>query len=231
MLVEILMASRADVFLNNNIYHIFNKTLDKKTIFNEPPISEYFLKLICYYRSNKARIRYSFYKRLPDDLKILMNKELSLEKNFRIEILAYCLMPNHFHLLIRQKEDDGIVKTVSNTLNALTRYYNLLNNRKGPVFLPQFRSRVVLTREQLLHVSRYIHLNPYSSGIVKTTDQLENYELSSFKEYVLKKARVCNTRAVLEQMNNNKESYKTFVLRNAEYQKMLEHCKYAEKWY
>lgn len=72
------------------------------------------------------------------------------------------------------------------TINALTRFYNIGKKRKGPLFFPQFRSRQILTQEQLIHVSRYLHLNPYSAGLVKTLSQLETYQPSSLHQYLHK---------------------------------------------
>src|SRR3989338_11621833 len=114
-------------------------------------------------------------------------------------------MPNHFHLLLKQKKEDGITRFMSDTVNSLTRFFNILHERKGPVFLPQFRSRQIHTREQLIHISRYQHLNPYSSRIVNTKEELLNYPFSSFNEYSEKKfTNLCNTEIILKEFNYKK---------------------------
>lgn len=223
------MPSRRDIFVNGGIYHIYNKSIDNRLIFTDR-ITDYFFELLKYYRSIKADLRYSRFVDLPESIKQFRLKEIYSVKYFRIEILAYCLMPNHFHLLIKQKLDNGLIRFMSNILNSYTRYFNTLEERKGPIFLPQFRSRAITSREQLIHISRYMHLNPYTSGIVDTIDDIENYVYSSFKDYVndLDDSLV-NTDIILSEFNGSKEKYQKFVLSNAEYQKTLEYCKYTEK--
>lgn len=225
------MASRADRFFNGGVFHVFNKTVDRRIIFNKPHISNYFLSILLYYRSIKANIKYSRSKHLPSYLKEPKLIELKIKKYFKVDILAYCLMPNHFHLLIKQKADNGLVRYVSDVTNSVTRYYNISHERKGPLFLPQFKSKRILTREQLLHVSRYIHLNPYSSGLLRDINLLDTYPLSSFNEYIhLDTEGICNKDAILNQYSGKKDTYKEFVYQNAEYQKTLEYIKYHEKW-
>ena len=76
-----------------------------------------------------------------------------------MEIICYCLMPNHLHLLLRQLMDGGISKFMSNFANSYTRYFNTKSKRKGPVFEGKFKAKRIETDEQLLHLSRHIHLN------------------------------------------------------------------------
>jgi len=151
---------------------------------------------------------------------------------FYINIIVYCLMPNHFHLLIRQKIDEGIIRTVATTLDSITRYYNIKKQRKGPIFLTPFRSRRILSREDFLHVSRYIHLNPYSAGLIAEIEHLTKYRFNSFRNYVLsmKKDIIDRPDLILKKFGGNSEKYKQFVLDHADYQKSLERIKYTKKW-
>lgn len=222
------MPSRKDIFLNGKIYHIFNKTIDKRTVFSSKTLASLFINTLQYYRSSHSVIRYSHFKELPPRLKHLHSQKIYTPLSFRIEILSYCLMPNHFHLLVKQRLDDGIIKTVGTVLNSITRYFNVLHERKGPVFLPQFRSKRIITGEQLIHVSRYIHLNPYTSGVVKTVSELQTYPFSSLKEYQDKEI-LCNTRYVLDHFKGSKDLYIRFVLSNKKYQKTLESIKHRDK--
>lgn len=122
---------------------------------------------------------------------------------------------------------------MADVLNSFTRYFNIKNERKGPLFLPQFKSKVIRSEEQMIHVSRYIHLNPYSNGLITNINQLEKYYFSSFKEYLRDKKRLetnlCNTDLILS-IFHKKERYKQFVLGNAKYQKTLEYIKHVQKW-
>ena len=204
------MPSRRDVFLNGKIYHVFDKTIDHRNIFADPKLGRLFLDLFRYYRSNKAIVRYSHFLRMPGDLHREVEKQIKIRKYFKIEILNYNLMPNHFHLVLKQMREKGIVRFVSDCLNSLTRFYNILNERKGPIFLPQFRSRQIITEEQFKHLMRYVDLNPYSSQIIKNLANLEKNEFSSFKEYLHpSKNDLCDTSEFLKLFNlrNNKINY------------------------
>ncbi|MBI4004801.1 transposase [Candidatus Roizmanbacteria bacterium] len=183
------MPLRPEPFINGGIYHVFNKTIDKRQTFTIDCYSVFFLEILEYYRSIKSVVSHSRLKLLSPEENLKIFREIAYKKYFRIEILAYCLMPNHFHLLIKQFVTDGIPRFVSNVVNSFTRYYNLQHERKGPVFLPNFKSVKIESDEQLMHVSRYIHLNPYSSGLVRDRDKLPNYQWSSFPEYLSQERR------------------------------------------
>ena len=101
-----------------------------------------------------------------------------------VSIISFCLMPNHFHFLLRQNIDNGISKFIGLFENSFTRYFNTRHERVGPLFLDQFKSIRMETDEQLMHVSRYIHLNPYTSYVVKDVDSLIKYPYSSLPEFL-----------------------------------------------
>ena len=220
------MPTRRDIFVNGGIYHIFSKTIDRKLVFEDNNLCDEFLGSIDYYKKRES-LRYSKHKENIKNSLILKK----IRKSKRIEILSYCLMPNHYHLMIKQLINKGIIRFMADTLNSFTRYYNSKNKRKGSVFLTPFRSRQIVTDEQFIHTSRYIHLNPYSAGIVNTYEDLINYPYSSFKEYIEKKEDgICNTEEILKMFGGNRDKYKEFVLNNAEHQRTLEYIKYAKDW-
>lgn len=120
---------------------------------------------------------------------------------------------------------------MADILNSFTRYYNSRSKRKGSVFLTPFRSRKVVSDEQFIHTSRYIHLNPYSAGLASSFDELINYPYSSLKEYINKnEEKICSTKDILAMFGGDRKRYKEFVLNNAEYQRTLEYVKYAKDW-
>lgn len=225
------MPSRRDIFTNGNTYHIFNKTLDHKKVFTLPSNTDRFFELLKYYRSAKASLRYSRFRRLPDKLKKRQEEQITFRKYFKIEFLAYNFMPNHFHLLVKQLTDGGLVRSVTDILNAFTRYFNLKEKRLGSLFLTQFKSKIMMSREQFIHTGRYIHINQYSSGIINSLEELIDYPYSSLKEYLKPDSNnICNTELMLAEFNNNREKYKEFVLNHIDYQKNLELIKHALKW-
>lgn len=139
-----------------------------------------------------------------------------------IEILAFCLMPNHFHLLLKQIKEGGITEFVSKVTNSYTKYFNTKYTRVGPLFQGEFKSVIVEDDEQLLHLSRYIHLNPLVLYLVKNLDQ---YEWSSYREYVSGKKGICTKEEVLGFFKTPKE-YEQFILDQADYAKQLELIKH-----
>ena len=128
-------------------------------------------------------------------------------------------MPNHFHFLLRQTEDGGISKFLSNLQNSYTKFFNLSHERDGSLFLDQFKAIRIETDEQLTHVSRYIHLNPHTGYVVKTLEELEIYPWSSFSDYLQRKSLVVDVDFILNFLG--KQSYKKFVFDQADYQRKL----------
>src|SRR4030043_846976 len=101
------MAKREEPFITGHYYHIFNKLIEGKTIFKDKRYSALLLNLFCYYRSDKAKISFSKYNNYPEDIKTEIQKELNNKKYHIVEILAYCIMPSHYHLILKQKMDNG----------------------------------------------------------------------------------------------------------------------------
>lgn len=135
-------------------------------------------------------------------------------------------MPNHFHLLLKQKVDNGISKFVANFSNSYTRYLNTKTRRIGPIFQGKFQAIRIETEEHLQHVCRYIHLNPYTSYLVKDLNDLENYPYSSFPEYLGKtKKDFCQKEDILYHFKSPKK-YREFVFNQADYQRSSNRIKH-----
>jgi putative transposase len=148
------------------------------------------------------------------------------ENNYLVDIISYCYMPNHWHLLLKQNIDRGITIYINRLSNSYARYFNTKYGRKGPIFQGRFKSVVIENDKQLLHTSRYIHLNPYSSNVISSINELENYQFSSFQEYTsMVGSRICEKEIIL---NNFKKinSYKNFVFDHAGYQRKIEKYKH-----
>lgn len=144
---------------------------------------------------------------------------LSTEK--LVDIICYCLMPNHFHLLLKQVAENGISKFISQISNSYTKFFNTKNKRIGPLLQGAFKAVLIENDEQLLHVSRYIHLNPVVSGIVNT---LEKYPWSSYQEYKIGSI-FCKTEEILS-FFKTKTEYLEFLNDQIEYGKSLEFIKH-----
>ncbi len=134
-------------------------------------------------------------------------------------------MPNHFHLLIKQIKDNGILNSLSAFSNSYSKYFNLKHEQEGPVFQGRFQAVRIITNEQFLHVNRYIHLNPYTSSLIKSTKELLNYPYSSLKEYLNPNQKnICETATILDEFKSSL-NYQNFILDNADYQKQLHQIK------
>ncbi len=97
------------------------------------------------------------------------------------KILGYCIMPDHYHLLIKVLVENSVSQFISNIQNSYTRYFNNKYNRKGPLWQSRFRCVQIKNNNQLLHVLRYIHLNPTTNNL---TSKPEEWAFSSYSEYI-----------------------------------------------
>lgn len=183
-------------------------------IFNNSYDYNRFMKTTLYYLIDGPKPRFSIFSPTTQ----LLNAEKRI-----VEIVCYCLMPNHFHFLLQQKRDAGITEFASKLTNSYTKYFNIKNRRVGPLFQGEFKSVYIETNEQLLHLSRYIHLNPLVDYVTK---YLENYKWSSYIEYINSSINgACQKDIILNQFKSRND-YKQFVLDWEEYGKKLEVIKH-----
>lgn len=209
------MPYRIVPLITGEIYHIFNRGVEKRDIFTEKREYKRFLETAFYYQRADIKIRFSQAQAEID--------EIDSQNEKLIEIFVYCLMPNHFHFLLRQLQDGGTSTFIRKLLNSYTRYFNIKHKRIGPLFQGQFKAIRIETDEQLVHVSRYIHLNPIVDYLVK---DLRQYEWSSYPEYTgLSKNSFCDKEEILSFFKSTK-NYESFVLDHMDYAKRLEEIKH-----
>ena len=205
------MPRRKQPFVNDMFYHIYNRGVEKRTIFLDKHDYNRFLKILYYYQFGSPKPSFSQFKRFKHSL---------LEENSQlIEFNCYALMPNHFHFCVRQLTNNGIHDSLRKTFDSYTRYFNKKYKRVGPLFQGQFQSKMITSEEQLLHLSRYIHLNPCSAEFVSNP---EDYKYSSYKEFINypESSGLCNPKPLLL-FFKDPESYKKFVDDNKDYAKTL----------
>ena len=226
------MPGRETPLVIGEIYHIVNRGTASQTIFSSQRHYQRALEIMLYYQNQKPPLRYSYFSALSPSVKVEKLAQLKNTKEFLVEILAYCLMPNHFHFLLKQLVDNGISNYLSKFSNSYTRYFNTKHNRVGPLLQGKFKSIQVENENQLLHLSRYIHLNPFSSGIVKSLSDLQQYPYSSLSEYLrLNNNDYCSKEMILSYFQT-KNSYQDFVFEQAYSQRELEIIKHSvlEEW-
>lgn len=213
------MPRRYQILATQEIYHVFNRSIGKEQIFTHKRDLDRALELISYYRYPQ-QMRYSQFKLLSEDARhdyiLRMQKQQLL-----IEIYCFAFMPNHYHFLLKQTKEKGIVRFISNLQNSFAKYFNLKNRRDGGVFQCPFKAKRVETDEELLHISRYIHLNPVTSFLV-SYDQLINYSNTSYPVYHGDEISddFVNTQGILSQFKKN-EDYFSFVADQVDYQRKL----------
>ncbi len=117
--------------------------------------------------------------------KIKKEHQLTRPGEGLVDVLCYCLMSNHVHFLLRENVDNGISRYMQRLLNSYARYFNVSSQRSGSLFVNPFKAVLVVNDNQLLHVGRYIHLNPYVAHMVEDPF---GYRWSSLSEYLSAKA-------------------------------------------
>lgn len=211
--------------VNDQIYHIYNRGVERRAIFTTKWEFQRSLDILKYYRFTSLPSRFSQMLKLARDEREQTLSALKKSNNKLVEIIAFCLMPNHFHFLLRQVQDEGIRKFISNFTNSYTKYFNTKHKRIGPLVEGIFKAVLVETDEQLVHLSRYIHLNPVSSFIIPVKN-LEQYPWSSLREYLnLDSKPFCDKDIVLNLFPSAKDYYK-FVLDQISYAQELDKIKH-----
>lgn len=212
-----MSSNRKIVIINEGYYHIFNRGVDKRKIFLDFYDYRRALKTLTYYKSANISLRLSHFLNLSDKRQSLL---LNKKNNQLIEIIAYCLMPNHFHLLLKQIQNDGVSTFISNFSNSYTKYFNTKTKRTGHLLQGRFKAVPVESDMQLAHLSRYIHLNPVASSLV-TSSKLKNYQWSSYQEYLSREVRGITNPDIVTDLFKSSVQYENFVLDQANYLKSL----------
>jgi putative transposase len=152
-------------FVQFGFYHVFNRGNHKLPVFRKQFDYQYFLGLV----------------------------DRNAQK-YGVEIIAYCLMRNHYHFLLQQRSDDewAITKTISCSVMSYSHYFNATYGKVGHVFQDKFKSKPVLSDEYLLHLTKYIHNNP-----AEFTNPIY-YQWSSIGSYLSGRRGIANPRYVLK---------------------------------
>lgn len=219
------MPSRLVPLINDQYYHVFNRSIEKKPIFTEKREYSRMLATANYYQYSSQPMKLSSLLKLSNIQRDELTKQMRQKYPKLITIIAFVLLPNHFHFLVKQKIENGISKFFKNISDSYTRYFNTKHERLGPIFQGQFKAVRIESDQQLLHLSRYIHLNPYTSFLVKTLDQLQNYPWSSLPQYLSKKEGFCEIKDIIDHFPSTNDYWK-FISDQAEYQRKLEDIKH-----
>ena len=186
-------------FQNEQYYHVYNRGVDKRNIFSDHYDVNRFLKSMEFFNSTQP----------IGSLYALSFEEKPKENQIKlVEIIAYCLNSNHYHLILRQREDRGITEFMKRLNGGYTLYFNQRIKRSGSLLQGTFKSKFIHDNDYLLRVSAYVNLNDRVHQLRGETAKLSR---SSFKEYVTGIPYLCNTEIILDQFKNRKQ-YEKFAL-------------------
>lgn len=215
------MPYRHEQFVDGEIYHVILRGLDDNLIFKD--IDDYYRGIFSIYEFNNSKAVEILERRRQ--IRVMKKKfkgervSLNLldERDKLVEVLAFCFMPNHIHLLLMQLKNDGITKFMRKFGAGYGGYFNRKYNRKGYVFQNRFKAVHIKNDEQLRVVFVYIHTNGISLieprwkelGIKNSQEIikfLENYKWSSHLDYIGKKnfPSVTNRDFILEIIGGEK---------------------------
>lgn len=222
------MPLRSTPLVTDQYYHLFNRSVARVPIFTSKQEFTRAIELLNYYQYDNCPVSFSKLKRLNKEMQSDIRGSLEENGQKLIDLICYCLMPNHFHLLVKQDQDQGITHFLRTFQNSYAKYFNTKNDRSGPLFQGRFKAVLIENDSQLLHVSRYIHLNPYTSLLIKKKEDLLDYPWSSFVGYLGKSLQFCQTEMILGQFKDGK-TYLDFVMDQADYQRTLAEIKHLVK--
>ena len=165
-------------YVEEGYYHIYNRGVEKRKIFLDEQDYKVFLKYLKLYLAppgklpiRKVSIGNNTFQTVPRPLKNYYDK---------VKLLSYCLMPNHFHLLIKQTDKKSIELFMRSLATKYSVYFNKKYNRVGSLFQGPYKAVLASDDIYLLHLSRYIHLNPGK-------DSPYRMAYSSYPEYLQKR--------------------------------------------
>ncbi len=180
---------RKEVFLPDEYYHIYNRGVDKRVVFLSDRDRFRFINAL-YVLNNFKEIPYRF------DMQSLSPRELLIPQKPFVRIVAGCLMPNHFHLLVTPLKERGVSGFFHKIGVSYAMYFNKRHERTGRLFEGTFKARHVDSHEYINYLTQYIHLNPFAlfqtkSGIKeKSLEEVKRYPWSSAADYIGKRSNL-----------------------------------------
>ncbi len=176
-------------FVEQSYYHVYNRGVEKRIIFLDEQDYTVFLGLLKKYLIGENHNK--------------NNRHAFTPLTSAVSLLSYCLMPNHFHLLLYQYEATGITQLMRRVNTGYVMYFNEKYNREGRLFQGTYKAAQINADAYLHHISRYIHLNP---------DDYLHWPYSSLPYYAgEREAAWLNTAPILDLFENNRATYMEFV--------------------
>ena len=176
-----------------DLYHALNRGVDKRTIFMDDQDNMRFVHDMFMFNNTESTQNIS--RSTMFDLRSRTSKQIQSEK--LVDIHGWCLMGNHYHLLLSERIEGGLVQFLRKLNIGYAKYFNERYDRTGTLFQGRTKKLLIDNDAHLLHILNYIHLNPLDmlcdaedcrnrviSDIAKTVEYLKNYRWSSYSDYV-----------------------------------------------
>lgn len=185
-------------FVEGEIYHIYNRGVEKRDIFTNNDDRFRFIHDLFEFNDSQPAINLYYKKPFLQSHETKSHKIERKKRNILVEILLFVMMPNHFHLLLRQRKKNGIAEFMHKLGLGYTMYFNQKYQRTGSLFQGTYKAILVERESHFIHLPYYLHLNPlalkfpgWRSGKVSDRKEamefLENYRWSSYLDYIGKK--------------------------------------------
>ena len=182
-------------FVTGEIYHVYSRGVEKRKIFMND--KDYFRAVHDLFEFNDIAPAQSFYHNIQSS-EVRLQKIERKPRKLLVEILCFCLMPNHYHLMLRQKVDSGITEFMRKFGAGYTNYFNVKYDRVGHLFQGKFKSVHITKQSHFLYLPHYIHLNPLDMKMGEWRNKkirsvpsalkfLESYRWSSYRDFIGKK--------------------------------------------
>lgn len=195
---------RKDNLVTGEFYHLYNRGVDKRNVIEDKHDLIRFFQSIKEFNTIEpigSIFENSFKQNMSNGELGRLTSKLQL-----VNIVAYCINPNHFHIVVKQTTDNGISEFMKRLGGGYTKYFNNKYKRSGSLFQGTFKSKLIDTNEYLLRVSTYVSLNNKIKG------NFPILSMASWDEYIGKNdGDVCSKDLILDQFNNVNE-YKVFAL-------------------
>jgi len=166
------------IYQEGSVYHIYNRGCNKNNIFNN-----------------------------PENYRYLIRRILRSYKKYNISIIAFCLMPNHYHFLIRQDSEISISLWLRSLFIGYTLAINKQQNRTGTLFSGRAKAKLIDDEKYLQYLTFYIHQNPVKAGLVK---KMEDWEFSNYLECIGVRDDYPNDKKIIENYFGSSSMYRNF---------------------
>jgi len=197
------MSLRKDNLVQGQIYHIYNRGVDKRDIFMDDEDRLRFIHDLFEFNDENPALNINNFlnskkRESLESLEVGLPKIDRKPRKVLVEILAFCLMGNHYHMIVRQKTENGITEFMRKLGTGYTNYFNQKYERIGALFQGKFKSVCIKNNSHLMYLPIYIHLNPLDfkfhgwrekkiKNYKEAIEFLDSYRWSSYMDYSGKK--------------------------------------------